>query len=75
MQDDQLLTWITFLPFLTGLFLLGTGVLARTFGADGLPPALWRGLALDVARKLGRERAALLENEIEGEAQVAHRLG
>ena len=32
MQDDQLLTWITFLPFLTGLVLLGTSALARTLG-------------------------------------------
>jgi len=40
--DDYLLSIITFLPLVTALALLGTGVLASAMGAAGLPPALWR---------------------------------
>ena len=44
--DDNLLSIITFLPAVGALVLLATGVLAIPLGARGLPPQLWRAVAL-----------------------------
>ncbi len=41
-MQDQLLTIVTFLPLLTGLVLLATGIAARMLGARGLPDSIWR---------------------------------
>jgi len=42
--DYQLITWVTFLPLLTGLLLLIAGGMARTLGTEGLPDSLWRSI-------------------------------
>ncbi|MCZ6464170.1 MAG: NADH-quinone oxidoreductase subunit M [Proteobacteria bacterium] len=44
--NDHLLSVITFLPLATGLLLLASGVLAGFVRSDGLPPAVWRAVAL-----------------------------
>ena len=43
--DYPLITWVTFLPLLTGLLLLIAGGMARTLGTEGLPDTLWRSIA------------------------------
>ena len=47
--DQYLLTIITFLPLLTGVFLLATEVLSHVMGTPGLPSALWRAVGLGSA--------------------------
>ncbi len=45
--DDHLLSWITFLPLLTAVLLLASGLLATfAFRSEGLPPSVWRAVAL-----------------------------
>jgi len=44
--DPYILSWVTFLPLATALFLLGTSVLARLLNAGGLPAQLWRAFGL-----------------------------
>jgi NADH-quinone oxidoreductase subunit M len=44
--DQYLLTIITFFPLVTALGLMGTSILASWLGAEGLPAALWKPIAL-----------------------------
>jgi NADH-quinone oxidoreductase subunit M len=44
--DQHLLTIITFFPLVTALGLMATSILARLLGADGLPAAVWKPIAL-----------------------------
>ena len=44
--DQRLLTSITFFPLVTALGLMATSILARLLGANGLPAALWKPIAL-----------------------------
>jgi len=44
--DQYLLTVITFLPLVTALGLMATSILASLLGANGLPAALWKPIAL-----------------------------
>ncbi len=44
--DQHLLTIITFFPLVTALGLMATSILARLLGANGLPAALWKPIAL-----------------------------
>jgi len=43
-MQDQLITWVMFLPLVTGLLLLGAGAVASALGTEGLPPRLWKSL-------------------------------
>ncbi len=44
--DQNLLTIITFFPLVTALGLMATSILASLLGANGLPAALWKPIAL-----------------------------
>jgi len=44
--DQYLLTIITFFPLVTALGLMATSILASLLGANGLPAALWKPIAL-----------------------------
>jgi NADH-quinone oxidoreductase subunit M len=44
MQVDQIITWVTFLPLVTGLLLLAAGAVARALGTEGLSEQLWKSL-------------------------------
>jgi len=44
--DQHLLTIITFFPLATALGLMATSILASLLGANGLPAALWKPIAL-----------------------------
>ena len=44
--QQNLVSWVTFLPLLTGVGLLVTHALMRSFGTGGLPVRAWKGVAL-----------------------------
>ena len=56
--DGSTLSWVTFLPLATALALLATGAIASLARADGLPPAIWRAVAL--ASSLGTFALSLI---------------
>ncbi|MCG8589286.1 MAG: NADH-quinone oxidoreductase subunit M [Proteobacteria bacterium] len=45
-EIPHLVSWVTFLPGLTALALLGLGALSSGLGGGGLPAGVWRGVAL-----------------------------
>jgi len=45
--DGHILTWVTFIPLATALLLVASSILASfLFRSDGLPPLVWRAVAM-----------------------------
>jgi NADH-quinone oxidoreductase subunit M len=48
-SQAHLLSWVTFVPLLTGIALLAVDSFASTLGSKGLPAQVWRGIGLGSA--------------------------